>query len=180
MEQLSESTQYPQYLTFFIAREEYAVGILRVREIIQHDNVTRVPRTPPWVRGVINLRGSVVPVVDLAVKFGLQESHTTRSSCIVICEVQLEGLGVVMGIMADAVSQVIELPEHDVRPAPPFGTRVRVEYLQGVGRTAERLVLLLDVDKLLAADEVVAASSVGVQPGSELPAPISEPEAPRA
>jgi len=149
----------PQHLTFCVAGEEYAVGILRVREILQYTGVTRVPRMPSWVRGVINLRGSVVPVVDLAVRFGLPPSEITRSACVVITEVRLDGQAVVVGLLADAVSQVVELPAQDIQPPPAFGTRVRVDFLQGMGRLAERMVLLLDVDRLLSSDEVASATT---------------------
>jgi purine-binding chemotaxis protein CheW len=155
-----ESTEHPQYLTFFIAGEEHAIRILRVREIIQFAGVTRVPRTPAWVRGVINLRGSVVPVVDLAVKFGWSALKPTRLSCVVVCEVRLDGESVVMGLLADAVSGVVELPASDIQPPPPFGPRVKVEYLHGMGRVGERLLLLLDVDKLLSVDELATAAAL--------------------
>ena len=158
MSALETASQHPQYLTFIVAGEEHAIGILRVREILQFAGVTRVPRMPAWVRGVINLRGNVVPVVDLAVRFGLPPSETLRSTCVVITEVALEGQAVVMGLLTDAVSQVVEMPESAVMPAPAFGTRVRVDYLLGMGRVEDRLVLLLDVDKLLSDDEARATS----------------------
>jgi purine-binding chemotaxis protein CheW len=145
-----------QYLTFFIGDEEYAVGILRVREIIQYDAVTRVPKTPPWVRGVINLRGSVVPVVDLAVKFGRAASAPSKSTCIVIIEADLAGERAVMGILADAVSQVVDLPPSELQAPPSFGTSVKVDYLVGMGRSGKKFVLILDVDKVLSADEILA------------------------
>jgi purine-binding chemotaxis protein CheW len=170
MEHTTDNTQHPQYLTFLVAGDEYAVGILRVREIIQYPTVTRVPRTPAWVRGAINLRGSVVPVVDLAVKFGLPPSELGRSACIVLTEVRLDGEPVVMGMIADAVRQVVDLPPTNVHAAPTFGTRVKLEFLEGMGRVEERMVLLLDIDRVLSADEVVAAT-VGVDAaGTEAPA----------
>jgi purine-binding chemotaxis protein CheW len=152
----SDRETLEQYLTFFIGDDEYAVGILRVREIIQYDAVTRVPKTPSWVRGVINLRGSVVPVVDLAVKFGLPESLPTKSTCIVIIETEIEGERAIMGVLADAVSQVVDLPPSEVQAPPTLGTRVRVDYLVGMGRSGKKFVLILDVDKVLSADEVLA------------------------
>src|SRR6266576_2342504 len=118
-----------QYLTFMIGGEEYAVSLLKVKEIIEYDTVTQVPKTPEWIRGVINLRGSVVPVIDLAVKFGLEERPVTRTSCIVILEGQLENQNTTMGIVADAVSQVMDLAGDDIREVPEFGTRVQVNYL---------------------------------------------------
>ena len=163
------TVQHPQYLTFVIGGEEYAVGVLRVREIIQYHSVTRVPRTPEWVRGVINLRGTVVPVVDLAVKFGLPPATTTRSTCIVLTEVRLDGEPVIMGILTDAVRQVVDLPAEAVQPAPSFGTRVKVEYLAGMARPDghERLLLLLDADRVLTTDEIVAATQEAVPAAPE-------------
>ena len=155
------SAEHPQFLTVLVGEEEYAVGVLRVREIIQYHAVTRVPRTPEWVRGVINLRGSVVPVVDLAVKFGLPAAAPGRCTCIVLVEALVEDEPVVMGMIADEVRQVVDLPAGAVQQPPAFGTRVRVDYLEGMGRVADRMVLLLDVDRLLAADHVVAAVADG-------------------
>jgi purine-binding chemotaxis protein CheW len=156
----TEATGREQYLTFFVAGEEYGLRILRVREIIQYEGVTRIPRTPAWVRGVINLRGSVVPVVDLRSRFGSEGAQPTRSTCVVLAEVQFEGQRVIMGLLTDAVSAVMELPEQDLRPVPSFGTRTRIEYLQGLARVGDRLILLLDVDALLSAEEVAQASSL--------------------
>lgn len=157
----SQSTlsEQSQYLGFHIAGEEYAIGILRVREILEYDIVTRVPTTPRSIRGVINLRGSVVPVVDLAVKLGLSESVVTKRSCVVVVEMVLEGERTVMGLLADAVTQVFDLPATEIEPPPPFGTRIRVECLLGMGRAGKKFVLLLDIDRLLSTDDVTAAQT---------------------
>jgi purine-binding chemotaxis protein CheW len=160
------STQTPaastQYLSFIIAGEEYALGILQVKEIIEYDTVTRIPGAPVWVRGVFNLRGSVVPVVDLAVKLGMPPSTLTRWSCIVVVEVTLGGERIVLGLLSDAIGQVMELEPGDVMPPPAFGTRVHVDYLLGMGRmgTGRKFVLLLDIDKVLSSQEVLTASSL--------------------
>ncbi len=155
-----------QYLSFFLAGEEFGIGILKVKEILEYGAVTRVPTTPPWIRGVINLRGSVVPVVDLAVKFGLVESAVTRWSCIVIVETELEGESTVMGVVADAVSQVIDLASADIEPPPAFGSRVRVEFLLGMGKLDQKFVLLLDIDKLLSTSELVTVASTAEEPAA--------------
>ena len=118
-----------QFLTFVVGDEEYGVSILQAKEIIEYDTVTTVPNAPPFIRGVMNLRGSVVPVVDLAVKFGRQSSPVTRRSCIVIVEVRHDGATTVMGIVADRVTQVAELASDAIEPAPSFGTGVRTEWL---------------------------------------------------
>jgi purine-binding chemotaxis protein CheW len=129
--------------------EEYAVGILRVKEIIEHETVTRVPTTPIHVRGVINLRGAVLPVVDLAAKFGHGETQAGRTTCIVIVETQLRGEMLAVGLLADAVSQVVDLDAADIEPPPPFGTNIRVDFLVGMGKLDGRLILVLDIDRVL-------------------------------
>jgi purine-binding chemotaxis protein CheW len=145
-----------QYLIFRIANEDYAIGVLRVREIIQYENTTMVPMTPSWIRGVINLRGSVVPVVDLALKFGLSESPITATSCIVIVEVDVEGEATIIGVMADHVSEVILLTRSDIEPPPPFCAGIRVDYLRGIGKVGNVFVLVLDIDRILNADELMS------------------------
>ena len=142
-----------QYLTFRLAGEEYAVGILQVREIITYGSLTKVPHTPPSIRGVINLRGNVVPVVDLGAKFGLNASLVTDRTCIVIVEVHFNESHNVMGLIADSVNQVISLNQDDILPAPAFGTRVRVDYLRGLAQSCDKFVLILDIDRLLSADD---------------------------
>ena len=146
-----------QYLTFQLAGDEYGFGILRVKEILEYDTLTRVPSAPAAIRGVINLRGAVVPVVDLAVRFGLPATAVTRRTCIVIVEVRAGEEDIVMGVMVDAVSQVMDLAEHDIEPPPPFGAKVRVDYLVGMGKIGKGFVLILDIDRLLAEIDVSAA-----------------------
>lgn len=146
-----------QYLGLYIGEEEYAIGILQVREILRFEPVTRVPGTPASVRGVMNVRGAVVPVIDLALKFGLPETVVTNRTCVVILEVRLGGEPAVMGVMADAVSQVVELGPRDILPPPPFGTRVNTRYFVGMGRTGRKFILVLDVQKVLSEDELRAA-----------------------
>lgn len=144
-----------QYLTFLIRGEEYAVSILRVREIIEYESVTRVPTTPAHVRGVINLRGAVLPVVDLAAKFGLPETEPGRTTCIVIVETSSGNETIVIGVMADAVSEVIDLAAAQIEPPPPFGTNVRVDFLVGMGKLGGRLALVLDLDRVLSPVELL-------------------------
>jgi purine-binding chemotaxis protein CheW len=138
-----------QYLTFVVGEEEYGVRILRAKEIIEYGVVTTIPNAPPFIRGVINLRGSVVPVVDLAVKFGGAPSMPTKRSCVVVVEVERDGQQTVMGIVADRVTQVAELPGDCIEPAPAFGTGVRTDWLLGLGRTDRRFILLLNTDRVL-------------------------------
>jgi purine-binding chemotaxis protein CheW len=154
-----------QYLTFMIGAEEYAVSLLKVKEIIEYDTITEVPKTPDWVRGVINLRGSVVPVIDLAVKFRQSPSVAGKLTCIVITEVECEGEATVMGVMADSVRQVIDLTPQEIEEPPSFGTRVKVDYLLGMARAGKKFCLILDTEKVLSTDELL-----------ELPDSIAEPE----
>jgi purine-binding chemotaxis protein CheW len=155
-----ELVEQHQYLTFLLADEEYAISILQVKEIIEYDTVTTVPKTPRWVRGVINLRGSVVPVVDLAVKFGLEQKPVTKTTCIVIVETQFEGQNTTIGVVADAVSQVMDLTADDIQVVPEFGTRVKVDYLLGMAQLGKKFALLLDVDKVLSTEELLNLSEV--------------------
>jgi len=143
-----------QYLTFFIRDEEYGVEILRVKEILEYEHVTRVPTTPAHVRGVINLRGGVLPVVDLAAKFGHEETAPTRTTCIVVVETQANGELLTIGIVATAVSQVVDIADTAIEPAPSFGTGVRVDFLTGMGKLDGRLVLILDIDRVLSPVEI--------------------------
>src|ERR1700733_13747800 len=147
-----------QYLTFITAGEEYAIAIVKVREIIEFEAVTTVPNTPVWIRGVTNLRGSVVAVGDLATKFGLPASGISKFSCIIITEVMFHGESLIMGVLADSVSQVIDLSDDEIEPPPPFGTRVKTEYLLGMGALGKKFCLILDIDKVLSADELLAVT----------------------
>jgi purine-binding chemotaxis protein CheW len=153
-----EALDQDQYLTFLMAGEEYAIYILKVKEIIEFDTVTTVPKTPKWIRGVINLRGSVVPVVDLGLKFGMDERPVTRTTCIVIVEGCWEDQQMLMGVMADAVSQVMDIAAEEIREVPAFGTRIRVDYLKGMAQLGKKFVLLLDIDKILSVDEILNLS----------------------
>ena len=178
-EKEQEAAVQQQYLTFFLADEEYAVNIQKVKEIIEYSSVTKVPKVPRWIRGVINLRGNVVPVVDLAVRFGLDERTTTKTTCIVIVEVQQDAENTVMGVIADAVNQVIELNPDDIEEPPAFGTRVRLEYLAGVGKLGKKFALILNIDRVLSAAELLTVAGLpneladvrkdNVQEGEERP-----------
>ena len=163
-----------QYLTFMIGGEEYAISLLKVKEIIEYDTVTQVPKTPEWVRGVINLRGSVVPVIDLAVKFRLPASVAGKLSCIVITEVECEGEATVMGVMADSVRQVIDLKPDDIEEPPSFGTRVKVDYLLGMARSGRKFCLILDTEKVLSTDELLELPDSVEELASDTDIPLIE------
>jgi purine-binding chemotaxis protein CheW len=172
MSQTDQQGQVAQYLSFELAGAEYGVGILSVKEILQYETITPVPSVPRSVRGVINLRGCVVPVIDLAAKFGLDETVVTPRTCILIMEVKLDDRPTVMGLMADAVREVIELGPQDIEAPPAFGTRVKVEHLVGMGKASgKRFVLLLDVDRVVSADEQEFA-----EPAAEAPPPAPSVE----
>jgi purine-binding chemotaxis protein CheW len=156
----NEKTVHQKYLTFFLADEEYAITIQRVKEIIEYATVTKVPKVPQWIRGVINLRGNVVPVVDLAVRFGLDERPETKTTCIVIVEVEQDSERAVMGIITDAVNQVIDLAPADIEAAPAFGTRVRLEYLFGMGKLGKKFALILNIDRVLSNAELLTISNI--------------------
>jgi purine-binding chemotaxis protein CheW len=151
-----------QYLTFFLAGEEYAISILQVTDIIECGVVTRVPGTPPWIRGVHNLRGTVVPVIDLAIKFGLPATEITRRTCIVIVELRADDETLIMGVMTDAVHQVVDFTPEQIQRAPAFGPRVRVDCLLGMASSNGKFVLLLDIDRVFSSDEIVTAGSTVV------------------
>ncbi len=148
-----------QYLTFFIAGEEYAFHITQVREVVEFGAITRVPAVPASIRGVINLRGNVLPVIDLAVKFGLPESVVTKRSCVVVVETAADGEPVVLGVLVDAVSQVLELGADEIEAPPAFGAPLRVEFLRGMGKVGDKFALILDIDGLLSTQERVAAAA---------------------
>ena len=146
-----------QYLTFMLGQETFAIGILGIKEIIEHQGVTEVPMMPPCVRGVINLRGAVVPVVDLPARFGRPSSAVTKRTCVVIVEAATgDGERQVMGLVVDAVNEVIDIAAADIEPPPAFGARIRSDFIQGVGKVRGRFVLLLDVDRALSIDDALA------------------------
>ncbi len=156
-----------QYLTFFLSGEEYAAGILRIREIVHYGPLTRVPATPMWIRGVMNLRGTVVPVVDLAAKLGLPASSLTKRTCMVMVEAELQGELLAIGMMVDEVSRMIELEE--IEPAFPAGIRAHRDFLLGTGKVAKRSFLILDLDRLLSVEELLTATeTTGGQSGGEV------------
>lgn len=151
----SEVARPEQYLAFSLAGELYAIELLRIREIIEHVPVTRVPGMPPTVLGVINLRGRVVSVVDVAMKMGLGPRPITQWSCFVIVETLLDGERTALGLLADSVSEVLDLGPEDIAPPPSFGTRTPVHYLRGLGRREQGFLLLLDLERLLSTEELL-------------------------
>jgi len=143
-----------QFLTFRLADELFALEIGKVREVLDFTSITKVPQTPDYMRGVINLRGSVVPVVDLRLKFGMKMSEQTVNTCVIIVEVEMDGEKVVMGAMADAVQEVLDLEPDQIEPAPRIGTKLNTDFIRGMGKHAEQFLIILDIDKVFASEEL--------------------------
>lgn len=149
-----------QYLTFNLKEAMYAIGILHIKEILEYSNVTPVPMMPNFIKGVINLRGAVVPVVDLAARFGAEQSNIVKRTCIVIIEVLNEDVMQDIGVMVDAVSEVIEISNKDIEPAPAFGAQIRADFIQGMGKINGKFVIILQVDKVLSVQEMTMVSTL--------------------
>ena len=154
----AESPQ--QYLTFLLGGEMFAVGILNVKEIIEYGNTTSIRSYAAFIRGVINLRGAVVPVIDLAARFGGAQSTAGKRSCIVIVEVSEGDLCHDIGILVDAVSEVIEIPSSEIEPPPSFGARIRADFIHGMGKVAGRFVIILHIVKVLSVNEIAMLAQV--------------------
>lgn len=143
-----------KYLTFSMADEEYGIGILKIKEIIGMMPITTVPQTPEFVKGVINLRGKVIPVVDLRLKFGIDAIDYTERTCIIVVEVESTTGNVEIGIVVDAVSEVLSIKGEDIEDTPAFGTKLRTDYILGMAKMKGGVKILLDIDKVLNAEEV--------------------------
>jgi purine-binding chemotaxis protein CheW len=165
---MTDVSELEKYLTFVLADEEYGIEILRVREIIGFMDVTPVPQTPDFVKGVINLRGEVIPVIDLRVKFGMPEGEVTEETCIIVAEVKMNGsqqARVQMGIVVDTVQEVLDIPASNISPAPEFGADIKTEYIQGMGKVDDEVKILLDIDRVLSEEEFVQLDKVQQQAG---------------
>ena len=143
-----------QYLTFLLGGEMFAVGILNVKEIIEYGHLTEIPMMPAFIRGVINLRGSVVPVIDLSARFGGKTTEVSRRTCIVIVEVSDGEMRHDIGIMVDAVSEVLDIPGSEIEPPPSFGAKIRADFIFGMGKVGGKFVIILNIDKVLSVEEI--------------------------
>ncbi|MBI1398325.1 MAG: chemotaxis protein CheW [Betaproteobacteria bacterium] len=152
-----------QYLTFVLGGETYAVGILRIKEIIEYGALTSVPMMPSFIRGVINLRGAVVPVVDLQARFGKTSTQVARRTCIVILEIESNGESQDIGVLVDAVNAVLDIAEADIEPPPSFGTGIRPDFVEGMGKIDGRFVIILDLSRVLSIDELARLASASQQ-----------------
>jgi purine-binding chemotaxis protein CheW len=144
-----ESTREGKYLTFSLAGEEYGIGILKVREIIGMMSITPVPQTPDFVKGVVNLRGKVIPVIDLRLRFGLDATAYTERTCIIVVEIQGDSGAVPMGIVVDAVSEVLNIRGADIENTPTFGVKLNTDFILGMAKTDGGVKILLDIDRVL-------------------------------
>lgn len=158
---LAAGLDHQQYLTFMLGGEMFAIGILAIKEIIEYGNLTEVPMMPDYIRGVINLRGSVVPVVDMRLKFGMSATEQTINTCIIIVEIVHDDGVTVMGALADSVQEVMELEGSQIEPPPKIGTHLRTDFLKGMGKHDDRFLLLLDIDKVFSQDELAAVQASG-------------------
>lgn len=146
-----------KYLTFMLSNEEYGLEILKVREIIGVMDITSVPQTPNFIKGVINLRGKVIPVVDLRLKFGMPEAEYTKETCTIVVDVQ----GMLMGIVVDTVSEVMNIAESDIEPPPTFGSEIKTTFILGMGKVKGKVKILLDIDKIMSAEELTIVEQTG-------------------
>jgi purine-binding chemotaxis protein CheW len=157
-------TKTATYLTFRIGKEDYAVDVLKVREILELVKITQVPKTPSFMKGVINLRGSVVPVVDMHIKFGLPSEEQTVDTCIIVMEVNIGSDVVVLGAIADMVKEVIDIDGENVEPPPRIGTAVDVEFIEGIGKIGDEFVIILDINKVFSEEDIkLVKSTLGKQ-----------------
>ncbi len=159
------SAEQAQFLTFMLGGEVFAIGILGIKEIIEYAGLTEVPMMPACIRGVINLRGAVVPVMDLSSRFGKPSTAVTKRTCIVIVEIDASGESHDMGVVVDAVNAVLEIAGSEIEPAPAFGARIRTDFIEGMGKVDGKFVILLNVNRVLSVEEIGAMT----QGGSAMP-----------
>jgi len=153
MSEITKSVAAPgKYLTFALAQEEYGLPVLKVREIIKIMDITAVPQVPPHVKGVINLRGKVIPIIDLRLKFGMPTVDYTERTCIIVVEVELEARRIMLGVIVDSVSDVLNIAADEIEATPDFGERLDTTYMQGVAKIKGKVKIMLDLDRILAVD----------------------------
>jgi len=148
-----------QYLTFTVSDELYAINVSHIREVLEFQSVSKVPRMPDFMRGIINLRGSVVPVLDLKMKFGLGKTEKSIDSSVIVTEMSMDNEMVVIGLLTDAVSEVLELEDDDIEPTPYIGTHVQTEFIKGMGKKGETFIIILDINRVLTYQEIQATVS---------------------
>jgi len=158
---VTEITETVQYLTFKLDEEVFALDVAKVREILEYSGITKVPRTPDFMRGVINLRGSVVPVIDLRLKFGMSATEQTVNTCIIVVEVELADETLILGLLADSVQEVIEMEPAQIEAAPHIGTHLDTAFIKGMGKHDNRFVMILDIDRIFTDEELHKVQDAG-------------------
>jgi purine-binding chemotaxis protein CheW len=164
--ELMAQDQLRQYLTFRAGNENLAISILDVKEIIEINTITDVPMTPEYIRGVINLRGNVVPVIDLSARLGRQSSEITKRSCIVLVQVEYNDDAQLLGMLVDAVDEILEIPEANIMPPPDFGADIRIDFIQAMGRVGDEFIILLNINRVLSVKELSQLKQVADYEGS--------------
>jgi len=164
---IAEIEEATQHLTFKLDEEVFAIDISTVREVLEFSTVTKVPQTPEFMCGVINLRGGVVPVVDLRLKFGMAEAEKTVNTCIIIVEVSVDGESTVLGALADSVQEVHDFEADQIEPAPKIGTKLNTDFIKGMGKRDDQFIMILDIDKVFSSDELAIVHDVGSYKASE-------------
>ncbi len=152
---MAQMVETSQFLTFTLDEEQYAVDVAKVREVLEYTKVTRVPRMPEYMCGVINLRGSVVPVIDLRLKFGLKAVERTINTSIVVMEIEMGEDTVILGALTDSVKEVIDFEAGDIEPAPRIGTKLETDFIKGMGKKNDSFIIILDIDKVFSAEELI-------------------------
>lgn len=150
-----------QYVTFGLGEELFGIEVTRAREILSLVSVTKVPQTPDYLLGVINLRGQVVPVIDLRIKLGMPQAEMTRDSCIIVMEVQVDGEPLIVGGLADSVREVLELHDDQIEPPPRMGLKLKTEFIAGMGKVDEQFLILLEIDRVFSSEELGVMHDVG-------------------
>jgi purine-binding chemotaxis protein CheW len=158
---VSSITETSQYLTFKLEDEVFALDIAKVREVLDFTLIAKVPQTPDFMLGVINLRGTVVPVVDMRLKFGMTRTETTVNTCIIIVEIEIDGENTVLGALVDSVEEVMDLDPDQIEPAPRIGTRLNTKFIKGMGKRDNHFIIILDIDKVFSVDDLVMVRNVG-------------------
>ncbi len=156
---VSNIKEIRQYLTFRLSDGVFGVDVAQVREILDYIKITKIPQTPDYMCGVINLRGNVVPVIDMRLKFGMEKTQKTVNTCIVVVEVLFEDETTVLGALVDSVQEVFELDPKDVEPAPKIGTKLNVEFIKGMGKRDDQFIMILDIDKVFSSEEINSLKS---------------------
>jgi len=156
-----------QYLAFKLEDEVFAFDISKVREVLEFDTVTKVPQTPAMMKGVINLRGSVVPVVDMRVKFEMGESEKTVNTVIIIIEITLDGESIMMGALVDSVKEVMDLDTEHIEPPPSIGLQLNTEFIRGMGKQGDQFIIILDIEKIFSSEELEFVEQTSQQNSSE-------------